>query len=254
LEKLKFFQKKSKNSKEDSNNKDSHLYIQASSPNIKEILKLKKNFPNLSSKKIKDIYKTINDSEKIKPRINMTTKNPSRRQIIISMGSANISKFMSISGKHITNINRALKNIKSEILADFVHTDYRGLIITTNKVASQSDLNTIKKYIKNVDTIKLVDIMVSYLPQSKLYLKIIGIPYIIKDTNVPIDSSIIETIIKSIHIFNNIYLASKLCIIKASPKSDIIVIWENIWNTQSSLKAKYLGNRYFNVGNYITTV
>jgi len=118
----------------------------------------------------------------------MTTKNPSKRQIIISMGSANISKFMSISSKHITNINRALKNIKSEILADFVYTDYRSLIITTNKVASQSDLNTIKKYIKNVDTIKLVDIMISYLPQSKLYLKIISIPYIIKDTNILIDS------------------------------------------------------------------
>ena len=75
-----------------------------------------------------------------------------------------------------------------------------------------------------------------------------------KDTNIPINSSIIETIIKSIHIFNDIYLASKLCIIKASSKSNIVVIWENIWNTKSSLKAKYFINRYFNIGNYITTV
>jgi len=127
-------------------------------------LKLKEIFPNLSSKKIEDIYKTINDSKKIKPKINMITKNLFRKQIIISMSSANISKLISISGKHITNINRALKNIKSEILANFVPTDHRGLIITTNKVASQSDLNTIKKYIKNVDTIKLEDIISFYLP------------------------------------------------------------------------------------------
>jgi len=51
-----------------------------------------------------------------------------------------------------------------------------------------------------------------------------------KDTNIPINSSIIETIIKSIHIFNDIYLASKLCVIKTLPKSDIVVIWKNIWN------------------------
>ena len=94
----------------------------------------------------------------------MITKNLFRKQIIISMSSANISKLISISGKHITNINRALKNIKSEILANFVPADHRGLIITTNKVASQSDLNTIKKYIKNIDTIKLEDIISFYLP------------------------------------------------------------------------------------------
>ena len=37
----------------------------------------------------------------------------------------------------------------------------------------------------------------------------------------PIDSSVIETIIKSTHIFNNIYIASKPHVIKVSLKSDI---------------------------------
>ena len=46
----------------------------------------------------------------------MTTKRP--------MGSDNISKIISSFGKHIFNINKALKNIKFKILADFVYTDY----------------------------------------------------------------------------------------------------------------------------------
>ena len=91
------------------------------------------------------------------------------------MNSVNISKFVSLSGKHITNINRALKNIKSNIFANFVCANYKDLIITTNKVTSQLDLSTIKKYIKNVDIIELNNIMVSYLPQFKSYLKIISI-------------------------------------------------------------------------------
>lgn len=120
LEKSKIFQKKGKNSKNDSNDKNRHSYAQASAPNIKKILKLKKKLPNLSLKKIEDIYKMINNSGKVKPRINMITKGPSRRQIILSMGTANVSKFMALSGNHIANINEALKNIKSDIFADFV--------------------------------------------------------------------------------------------------------------------------------------
>lgn len=57
------------------------------SGDIKEILKLKSNFPNLSSKKIKDIHRTINDTDKTKPYVNMTTKDSSCKQIIVSMGA-----------------------------------------------------------------------------------------------------------------------------------------------------------------------
>jgi len=45
-----------------------------------------------------------------------------------------------------------------------------------------------------------------------------------EDTNVPINSSIVESIIQSIHIFNDVYLVLKPHIIKMSPKSDITII------------------------------
>ena len=50
-----------------------HTYTQASSA---DILKLKENFPKLSNKKIKEIYKMVNNSNMAKPKINMTTKGP----------------------------------------------------------------------------------------------------------------------------------------------------------------------------------
>jgi len=131
---------------------------------------------------------------------------------------------MVLSGEHIANINKILKNIKLEIIADLICTDQQSLTITTNKVISQSNLNTIEIYIKNVDAIELENIMTPCLSQSKFYLKIIGMLYIIKDTNIPINSSIVETIIKSMHIFNNMCLASKPHVIKALSKSDIVVI------------------------------
>ena len=47
----------------------------------------------------------------------------------------------------------------------------------------------------------------SRLPQLKSYLKILGILYLIEDTNVPISSDVVKRIIKSTHIFNDVVLA-----------------------------------------------
>ena len=67
-------------------------------------------------------------------------------------------------------------------------------------------------------------------------------------------SSDVELIIKQNYIFNNISLVSNLRVIKMSPKSDMAIIWIDIWDTQSSVRAKDLINRCFNVGMYIVTI
>jgi len=59
---------------------------------------------------------------------------------------------------------------------------------------------------------------------SKSYLKILDILYFIEDTNLPITSDIIESVIHSTYIFNDTILAYYPYIIKAFPKSDIAVI------------------------------
>ena len=121
LEKSKFFNKRGK--KANKSEKLKTLYAQVLALSIGEILKLKENFPSLSTKKIKNIHRAINDSGKSKPKINMTTKDPSRKQIIVLMGNDNKTKFIASSSIHITNINSVLKNIKSNIIVDFVRTD-----------------------------------------------------------------------------------------------------------------------------------
>jgi len=58
------------------------------------------NTSNKKSKKIptsKLIHKTINDTGKLKPHINMTTKSPSYKQIIVPIGSDNIKKIVIIN-------------------------------------------------------------------------------------------------------------------------------------------------------------
>ena len=64
------------------------------------------------------------------------------------MSNDNKANFMEDFSTYIANMNRALKNIKFEVMADFVHTNQVGIIIITNKVASLLDFQTIKKIYK----------------------------------------------------------------------------------------------------------
>ena len=152
-------------------------------------------------------------------------------------------RFIKDSMSHITNINRIFKSIKYNVCADFIYADNKGVIISTNNVALNSDLQEIEKYIKNSLQTNDDNIVSLQLPQSKFYLKIIDIPYFVDKSNTCISSEDIEHILKNNHIFNDIVLASKLRIIKVLPKSDMAIIWIDIWDTQNSNNAKKIINR-----------
>ena len=206
---MKYFKTTSYN-KVDSNK--SKLYAQVSKVggSTKEILKIKNTFPSLKADKIYNIQKIINSDGKPKPRINITTKSLLRKQVIIPMSNNNKTKFMEDSCTYISNLNRALKNIKSNIMVNFVYQEITDIVIITNKIVSDLKLQIIKRYIKNINSIEDKGVNVPQLPQSKSYLKIIGIPYLREDTNTSITSDMVEDIIKKNHIFNNIVLASRL--------------------------------------------
>ena len=139
LEKLKFF-KKGYKSMEKVKPYNKLLYAQALTLKVSDMIKIKENYSSLPTKKIKNIHKIINNLDKLKSRINMTTKGLSRKQIIILMDNDNKTKFMALSNDYIANLNKALKNIKLDVIADYAYMDQNGIIIVTNKITSLSDL------------------------------------------------------------------------------------------------------------------
>ena len=163
--------------------------------------------------------------------------------------------FMKSSSLHMANINRLLCNAKSDVLVDYIHSDNTDITVITNKVAQQSDMSIIDQYIKNSNDINSLQVKELYLPKSKSYLKIIGIPYYPHvNSQEKLTLNDIKTILKQNHIFDNISLASKPRVIKVSLKSDMAIVWLDIWDIQSSYNTKMLINRCFNVGNYIATI
>ena len=194
-------------------------YVQASSSgnNIRGVLKIKKPFPNLQSNKIKNIQKIINRGDKPKSHLNMTIKGSLCKQVIVPMDSDNIVKFMFSSNDYIININRLLKNIKSEYKADYIRAEKSDIIIIIDKVISPLDLQTIEKYIENSNQINANKVESPWLPQSKFYLKIISLLYFMDNMNVLIKTNIVKKILKNNHIFNNIHLFPNLELSKYSP-------------------------------------
>jgi len=95
----------------------------------------------------------------------------------------------------MANINHLLKNIKSNIVADFIWANSKDIIIIKNSITTQSDLSLIEKYIKDIDIIQTNTILTLHLSQSKSYLKILGILYINKTTGTSINLETVKNII-----------------------------------------------------------
>ena len=86
-------------------------------------------FLTASPKRIIDINNIINKSSSVKPKVNMTTKEPSR--------------------KHIKSINRSFYKANSNILANFIYLEKSSIIVITNQVTSAQNMGIIKEVLKN---------------------------------------------------------------------------------------------------------
>ena len=241
--------------KEGSNPTKSYAQASKSPATMSDVLKIKEAFLTLNAKKINQVNNIVKGNPKLKSKIQMTTKGPLRKQVIISMSKDNIDAFMKNLSLHMANINRQLRNVKSEVFIDYVRANPLSITIITSKVCQQSDLLIIDQYVKNSNDINALQVEELWLPKSKLYLKIIGILfYSHVNSQEHLTSSDIESILKQNHIFDNISLVSRPRVIKVLPKSDMSIVWIDIWDVQSDSNAKMLINRYFNIGQYIATI
>jgi len=118
-----------------SNHNDSSKNIAMNTLKIKEV------FLNLPNKKIDSVQKIINGiNDKPKPRLNMTTKGLSYKQVIVPINNDLGKRFVKDAANYVTNINCSLKSIKSNVCANFISADDKGVIISMNGITSNSDL------------------------------------------------------------------------------------------------------------------
>ena len=205
-------------------------YAQASKSNllcIEDIMQVKEAFPALSVDEVGKVLKIKNSrGDNRKPKINMTTRGPSRKEVIILMAKHIAELIVNSAHIHITNINKCLRNSKSDIVTDFIRSANNRIIITTSKLANNLNLAIIEKYLKSIQNINSDLIKSPHLLKFKSYMKIIELSYKINQDI--ISSDFIKGVLKETCLFKDVVLASKPHVIKASPKSDMVVVWVDI--------------------------
>jgi len=157
---------------------------------VEDIIHIKEVFLTVLPKKIVEIN-ILNKSGSVKPKVNMTTKRPLRKQVFISMSEDNVKVIGSNVSFHIKSINRSLWEANSNILSNFIHLEKLGIIITTNQVTSAQNMSIIEDILKNSENINQDLIESPCLPQSKSFLKILGLLYYWENTNKAISPDII---------------------------------------------------------------
>ena len=103
-----FLNKKLLNDKSKDRPKPNKSYAQTSKPTVStaKVFKIKKMFSALSVEKINQVNNIVNGLSKPKPKIQMTTRGLSRKQVIIPMSKENIDSFIKNSLLHVTSMNR----------------------------------------------------------------------------------------------------------------------------------------------------
>ena len=100
-------------------------YMQASKANIlssiEDVIRVKEVFLTLSTDEVGKMLKAKNSGRSTKkPKINIMTRGQSRRKVIIPMIKANAELIVNSAHIHISNVNKCLKNSKSDTFADFI--------------------------------------------------------------------------------------------------------------------------------------
>ena len=86
------------------------------------------------------------------------------------MTDLNAEFIINLANQKIININRCLKEIKSDISANFTQRVNDGITIITNKPTAVSDLKVIEKSLKSNKKINSDSVESPCLPKSKPYL------------------------------------------------------------------------------------
>ena len=55
------------------------------------------------------------------------------------------------TGEYCLRLNISLKNIKSDVIADYIQSELIGITIVTNKVTLLFNLQVIENYVKNIE-------------------------------------------------------------------------------------------------------
>ena len=152
------------------------------------LLRLHDMFPNLPMEKILAMHQSgfgasasLNRGGAVHPGASrapkMTTHGPTRCQVLIPLDTSTTEVVVVNAATAVESCNKGLVEAHSKLRVESVHKAWDGISMSTNFVASTAELEVIKQWLKKVTGLAASTVVKPRLPQSKSFLKILGVPY-----------------------------------------------------------------------------
>jgi len=107
----------------------------------------------------------------------MTIHGPTRHQVLISLDTPTVEAIVATAATTVESCNRGLVEAHSKFRVESVYKAWNGISMSTNFVVSAAELEVIKQWLKKVAGLAASTVVEPHLPQSRSFLKILGIPY-----------------------------------------------------------------------------
>ena len=211
-------------------------------PEYESLLRLRNMFPDLPIEKVLAMHQSgfgasaspnrggaVSFSASRAPK--MTTHGPTRRQVLIPLDTSTAEVVVANATTAVESCNRGLVETYFKLRVESVCKAWDRISMSTNFVASAAELEVIKQWLKKVADLAASTVVKPRLPQSKPFLKILGVPYWGNNSLLPITQAQVESVITNTLIFEGVVLASRPHNMKVSPSSDMSVIWIDIWDS-----------------------
>ncbi|KXN87194.1 hypothetical protein AN958_09088 [Leucoagaricus sp. SymC.cos] len=122
-----------------------------------------------------------------------------------------------------------------------------SLVFSTNLVPTPGERDIIHEWLSKAIQCDKDKVPIPRVPMSKSYLKIVGVNFYTptnwhEDGSNQLTADDVLYIMNCNPLFENITLASPPRIMRATPHSDMAIIWFDIWDSQNGTNAKLLTN------------
>ncbi|CAA7271389.1 unnamed protein product [Cyclocybe aegerita] len=176
-----------------------------------------------------------------------TSEGPTRKQVLVSFGGTppNLTKFFTESA--VRAANGYLRDGRSMLKVTSIVCAYDGLSLVTPAVASPSDLDILRNFIR--ESLPMGTPFEVALPSSTSFIKILDVPYF-DPKGLKITQEALEKALRtSVHAEVFAYLSTKPRIDRNSAHSTSCTVYCNIWDSQQGTCAKKaLGQPIFLAG------
>ena len=141
------------------------------------LVQLKEMFPNLPQAIIISMHQAslggANASQEssscsgVSQTLKMMTQGPARHQVLVPLDSATAELIVANATSAVLSCNKSL--------VEFVYKTWNGMSISTNSVVSAAELEVIKQWLKKTAGLGESTEVEPRLPQSKSFLKVLGV-------------------------------------------------------------------------------